>query len=191
MTLYVGITRTTVRHIPRCPISKKVPRCWLELSQQPHSTNRQCYPDSGLQLPGCLHRTPRLDIPCRLSNIGRQIVCLRSSLALVMVQIRSGTLAERYQDGVRLRRNTPREKHADLRGAADRDAVAILRATRRATITTSMTCNSRPRIEAKPAIATEKSVPEQQAKQTCAEEAGTNPAEQAPAEHARTDCSLG
>jgi hypothetical protein len=48
-----------------------------------------------------------------------------------MVQIRSGTLAERYQDGVRLRRKTSREKHADLRGATDRDAVAILRATDR------------------------------------------------------------
>ena len=48
-----------------------------------------------------------------------------------MAQIRSGTLAERYQDGVRLRRNTPREKHANLRGATDRDAVAILRATDR------------------------------------------------------------
>jgi hypothetical protein len=49
----------------------------------------------------------------------------------VMAQIRSGTLAERYQDGVRLRRKTSREKHADLRGATDRDAVAILRATDR------------------------------------------------------------
>ena len=48
-----------------------------------------------------------------------------------MAQIRSGTLAERYQDGVRLRRKTSREKHADLRGATDRDAVAILRATDR------------------------------------------------------------
>jgi uncharacterized protein (DUF2252 family) len=53
-----------------------------------------------------------------------------------MVQIRSGTLAERHQDGVhqdgvRLRRKTSREKHADLRGATDRDAVAILRATDR------------------------------------------------------------
>ena len=48
-----------------------------------------------------------------------------------MVQIRSGTLAERHQDGVhqdgvRLRRKTSREKHADLRGATDRDAVTIL-----------------------------------------------------------------
>ena len=53
-----------------------------------------------------------------------------------MVQIRSGTLAERHQDGVhqdgvRLRRKTSREKHADLRGATDRDAVGILRATDR------------------------------------------------------------
>jgi Uncharacterized protein conserved in bacteria (DUF2252) len=45
-----------------------------------------------------------------------------------MVQIRSGTLAECSEDGVRLRRKTSREKHADLRGATDRDAVAILRA---------------------------------------------------------------
>ena len=44
-----------------------------------------------------------------------------------MAQIRSGTLAERYQDGVRLRRKTSREKHTDLRGATDRDAVAILK----------------------------------------------------------------
>jgi Uncharacterized protein conserved in bacteria (DUF2252) len=52
----------------------------------------------------------------------------------VIVQIRSGTLAERYPDGVRLRRKISREKHADLRGAADRDAVAILRATDRSRV---------------------------------------------------------
>src|SRR5215470_7912429 len=38
------------------------------------------------------------------------------------------TFAERYQQGKSLRRKTPREKHADLRGAADRDPVAILAA---------------------------------------------------------------
>jgi len=47
-----------------------------------------------------------------------------------MVQIRSGTLVERYEHGTRLRKKAPREKHADLRGPADRDAVAILAATR-------------------------------------------------------------
>jgi uncharacterized protein (DUF2252 family) len=40
----------------------------------------------------------------------------------------SGTLAERYDHGVRLRRKTPREKHADLLGPGDRDPVAILAA---------------------------------------------------------------
>jgi uncharacterized protein (DUF2252 family) len=38
------------------------------------------------------------------------------------------TFAERYGHGKSLRRKTPREKHADLRGAADRDPVAILAA---------------------------------------------------------------
>jgi hypothetical protein len=41
-------------------------------------------------------------------------------------------------------------------------------------------------IEAKPAV----SLPKQQAKQTCAEEAGSNPSEQSAAEQARTHCSL-
>jgi len=40
----------------------------------------------------------------------------------------SGTLAERYHRGVELRRKTPRQKHADLLGPADRDPVAILAA---------------------------------------------------------------
>jgi uncharacterized protein (DUF2252 family) len=40
----------------------------------------------------------------------------------------SGTLAERYDHGVRLRRKTPRERHADLLGPTDRDPVAILAA---------------------------------------------------------------
>src|SRR2546429_946135 len=39
-----------------------------------------------------------------------------------------GTLAERYARGTALRKKTPREKHADLRGPADRDPVAILAA---------------------------------------------------------------
>jgi uncharacterized protein (DUF2252 family) len=37
-----------------------------------------------------------------------------------------GTLAERYARGTRLRKKVPREKHADLRGPADRDPVKIL-----------------------------------------------------------------
>src|SRR5262244_1047583 len=43
-----------------------------------------------------------------------------------MIQVRSGTLAERYERGVSLRRKTPRETHADLLGPSDRDPVAIL-----------------------------------------------------------------
>src|SRR5262249_12014008 len=38
----------------------------------------------------------------------------------------TGTLAERYDRGIGLRRKTPRKKHADLLGPADRDPVAIL-----------------------------------------------------------------
>src|SRR5215510_1432242 len=38
----------------------------------------------------------------------------------------SGTLAERYQHGSRLRRKALRQKHADLHGPGERDAVAIL-----------------------------------------------------------------
>ena len=38
----------------------------------------------------------------------------------------SGTLAERYQHGIRLRRKASRQKHADLHGPGERDAVAIL-----------------------------------------------------------------
>jgi uncharacterized protein (DUF2252 family) len=44
------------------------------------------------------------------------------------VSTASSTLAERYEQGVGLRRKTPREKHADLLGPADRDPVAILAA---------------------------------------------------------------
>lgn len=40
----------------------------------------------------------------------------------------SGNRAERYQHGVRLRRKTPREEHADLLGPKHRDPVAILAA---------------------------------------------------------------
>jgi len=35
-------------------------------------------------------------------------------------------LAERYEEGVGLRRKTSRKKHADLLGPIDRDPVAIL-----------------------------------------------------------------
>ena len=38
----------------------------------------------------------------------------------------SGTLAERYEHGTRLRRKASRQKHADLHGPGERDAVAIL-----------------------------------------------------------------
>jgi uncharacterized protein (DUF2252 family) len=48
-----------------------------------------------------------------------------------MIQTATGTLAERYAQGKRLRRKTPREKHAELHGSADRDATAILAATDR------------------------------------------------------------
>ena len=49
----------------------------------------------------------------------------------VMVQTPSGTLAERYEHGSRLRKQVSREQHADLRGPTDRDAAAILAATDR------------------------------------------------------------
>ena len=49
----------------------------------------------------------------------------------MMAQKPSGTLAERYAHGVRLRKKSAREQHADLRGSADRDALAILTATDR------------------------------------------------------------
>ena len=51
-----------------------------------------------------------------------------------MTQARSGTLAERYEQGVSLRQRTPREKHADLLGPSDRDPVAILAASDRTRI---------------------------------------------------------
>jgi len=51
-----------------------------------------------------------------------------------MVQTRSETLIERHERGTRLRKKAPREKHADLLGPADRDAVAILAATDRSRV---------------------------------------------------------
>ena len=48
-----------------------------------------------------------------------------------MAKTPSGTLAERYEYGTRLRKKGSREKHADLRKPVDRDAVAILAATDR------------------------------------------------------------
>jgi uncharacterized protein (DUF2252 family) len=48
-----------------------------------------------------------------------------------MIQIPPGRLAERYKYGTRLRATTPRQKHADLHGPADRDPVAIFEATDR------------------------------------------------------------
>ena len=51
-----------------------------------------------------------------------------------MTQARSGTFAERYEQGVSLRQRTPREKHADLLGPSDRDPVAILAASDRTRI---------------------------------------------------------
>ena len=48
-----------------------------------------------------------------------------------MIQTPPGTLTERYNYGTRLRGKAPRQKHADLRGPADRDPVAILAATDR------------------------------------------------------------
>ena len=47
-----------------------------------------------------------------------------------MTQDPPGTLAERYERGIRLRKKAPREKHADLRGPANRDPVAILAVSR-------------------------------------------------------------
>jgi uncharacterized protein (DUF2252 family) len=43
-------------------------------------------------------------------------------------------LAERYEYGTRLRKKVPRERHADLRGSGDRDAVAILAETDRSRV---------------------------------------------------------
>src|SRR5262245_48276613 len=51
-----------------------------------------------------------------------------------MVQSATATLAERYADAVRLRKKCRREIHADLRGSADRNALAILAQTDRSRI---------------------------------------------------------
>jgi uncharacterized protein (DUF2252 family) len=48
-----------------------------------------------------------------------------------MAQSPLGTVTERYKQGTRLRKKTPREEHAELRGPANRDAVAILAQTDR------------------------------------------------------------
>src|SRR5439155_13046663 len=48
-----------------------------------------------------------------------------------MAQSPLGTPIERYKQGTRLRKKSPREAHAELRGPADRDAVAILAQTDR------------------------------------------------------------
>jgi uncharacterized protein (DUF2252 family) len=45
-----------------------------------------------------------------------------------MATTSSGTRYQRYDHGIRLRRKTPREHHADLRGPDNRDPVAILAA---------------------------------------------------------------
>jgi uncharacterized protein (DUF2252 family) len=49
-------------------------------------------------------------------------------------QIPSRTYTERYEHGTRLRKASPRAKHADLLGPADRDPVAILAATDRSRV---------------------------------------------------------
>jgi uncharacterized protein (DUF2252 family) len=48
-----------------------------------------------------------------------------------MVQPPLSTLVERYKQGTRLRKKSPRQAHAELHGPADRDAVAILAQTDR------------------------------------------------------------
>src|ERR687888_2550616 len=48
-----------------------------------------------------------------------------------MPQSPLGTLSERYKQGTRLRKKTPRAEHAELRGSARRDAIAILAETDR------------------------------------------------------------
>src|SRR5262252_3765759 len=52
-------------------------------------------------------------------------------LERAMVQSPLGTVIERYKQGTRLRKKSPREEHAELRGPANRDAVAILAQTDR------------------------------------------------------------
>jgi uncharacterized protein (DUF2252 family) len=52
-------------------------------------------------------------------------------LVKAMAQSPLGTLVERYKHGTRLRKKNPRAAHAELHGAAKRDAVAILAETDR------------------------------------------------------------
>jgi uncharacterized protein (DUF2252 family) len=51
-----------------------------------------------------------------------------------MIRIPSGTIAERYKHGTRLRKKAAREQHADLRGPVNRDPVAILAASDRSRV---------------------------------------------------------
>jgi uncharacterized protein (DUF2252 family) len=51
-----------------------------------------------------------------------------------MIHRVSGTVAERYKHGTRLRKKVSRQSHADLHGPADRDAVAILAETDRSRV---------------------------------------------------------
>src|SRR5262245_3431606 len=55
-----------------------------------------------------------------------------------MTQSPWGPRAERYQQGKRLRKKVPRERHADLRGSAARDPVAILAAGDRSRVPESI-----------------------------------------------------
>src|SRR5258707_15655778 len=68
----------------------------------------------------------------RPSGFPRPRVCasaIRSSGGqIAMTKPASATFAARYEQGIRLRRMTPREKHADLHVPAHRDPVAILAA---------------------------------------------------------------
>src|SRR5262245_10199478 len=70
------------------------------------------------------HRLFAVDAPAR----GALPTRTRLSRGIAMTQAQSGTLAARYDKGVRLRQKTPRQKHADLLGPPDRDPVAILAA---------------------------------------------------------------
>src|SRR5262245_46939391 len=54
-----------------------------------------------------------------------------TQLSKAMDQSPLGSVIERYKQGTRLRKKSPREAHAELRGSADRDAVAILAQTDR------------------------------------------------------------
>src|SRR5215471_17277880 len=79
-----------------------------------------------------LGRSP--DFSCRLSlfmNIPAmppRATGAGSEGGTAMAEALLETLADRYDYGTRLRKKTPREQHADLRGPAKRDPVAILAA---------------------------------------------------------------